>query len=570
MPLFSTLLTLLPNRLKHNPFFGLRALRRLLLLVLLAAVGAAPARAQTVDDFQARTFTDAQGHVLPYRLFVPAGYDPARKYPLVLFLHGAGERGDDNRRQLSAQPAPLVFVRPENQAKWPAFMLAPQCPWGQSWNGWPTSEVVDWPLDASVQLVEALQREFPGIDASRLLVTGLSLGGFGTWDALTRYPGKFQKAVPICGGGNPALAPALVNEPIWAFQSADDNAVPVARTREMIGAIRALGGSPRYTEYCSNGLPCYGHFAWDPAYADPDLLPWLFGAPDPASAAASVPVPAPVPVPPAAPVALPVFGSATIVSGGVYKLTHQGTNQCLEVAGNSGAEGANVQQGTDNGQDGQRWVVTVQDDGYYKLRHQGTWMVMEVVSNSSDYGANVRQWVDNGTAAQRWQLAQLADGTYKLVHKGTDQALDVTGNGQGDGVNAQQWTDNGTGAQRWVLTLVSAPPGSSAVKGSSSNSLVAKPSVVAPAPLAARPLTVYPNPATEQLTMQTTLAAPAVATCTLTDPSGQLVRTQTAQPGAEGRVSVRFDVRGLAPGLYLLRVQQPGGPPQTQKVLVQP
>src|SRR5262245_5149353 len=105
-----------------------------LLLVLLVLGLPSPASAQTVDDFEARWYSDGT-NTIPYRLFVPADYDPKQSYPLVLFLHGAGERGTDNRRQLTGQTAPLVFVRPENQAKYPCFMLAPQCPPGGRWVG---------------------------------------------------------------------------------------------------------------------------------------------------------------------------------------------------------------------------------------------------------------------------------------------------------------------------------------------------------------------------------------------------------------------------------------------------
>ena len=253
----------------------------------LLALGAAPAaQAQSVDDFQARVFTTADGHQLPYRLFVPANYDPARKYPVVLFLHGLGERGTDNRAQLEATAAPLVFVRPENQARWPAFMVAPQCPPDELWSDLtsaspdyaPAAPNPTWPLAASVDLLQALGQEFAGIDAGRQIITGLSMGGSGTWDAITRYPGLFQKAVPVCGVGDPALAPAIAGLPLWTFHSADDPQMPVAKTRLMVQALRQAGGAPLYTEYCVNGLPCYGHAAWEPAYATPDLLPWLFGA----------------------------------------------------------------------------------------------------------------------------------------------------------------------------------------------------------------------------------------------------------------------------------------------------
>src|SRR5262245_24913042 len=207
-----------------------------LLLVLLVLGLPSPASAQTVDDFEARWYSDGT-NTIPYRLFVPTDYDPKQSYPLVLFLHGAGERGTDNRRQLTGQTAPLVFVRPENQAKYPCFMLAPQCPTTGSWaDGDGNPRISTWMALTLEAMFYEIFAEF-NIDYNRLYITGLSMGGFGTWDMVTRYPGLFAAAVPICGGGAEWLADQAVGTPIWAFHSSDDPVVPVARTRRMIAAI---------------------------------------------------------------------------------------------------------------------------------------------------------------------------------------------------------------------------------------------------------------------------------------------------------------------------------------------
>lgn len=221
----------------------------------------------TVDDFEAREYTDGT-NTIPYRLFVPVDYDPKQSYPLVLFLHGAGERGTDNRRQLTGQTAPLVFVQPENQAKYPCFMLAPQCPPGGGWAGGTNPST--WMRLTLEALFAELFWEF-NIDYTRMYITGLSMGGYGTWDMCTRYPGLFAAAVPICGGGNVSLADRCVGMAIWAFHSDDDTVVPVQRSREMIAAIFKAGGEPFYTEYTG-----YGHASWNPAYREPDLIPWMF------------------------------------------------------------------------------------------------------------------------------------------------------------------------------------------------------------------------------------------------------------------------------------------------------
>ncbi len=247
-----------------RPRPGILPLLALLLLGLVPRVSA-----QTVDDFEARTYTHG-GFTLPYRLWVPADYDPNQAYPLVLFLHGSGERGTDNRLQLTGQTAELVFVRPENQAQWPCFMMAPQCPLNDSWSNidgpYPTK-----PMHRTLKVIAQLMNEF-NIDPNRLYITGLSMGGFGTWDTITRYPGLFAAAVPIASGCDPNLAPLCVNTPIWAFHGAADTTVPVQEDRNMIAAIIAAGGDPMYTEY-----PGAGHVqSWNLAYAEPDLLPWLF------------------------------------------------------------------------------------------------------------------------------------------------------------------------------------------------------------------------------------------------------------------------------------------------------
>jgi predicted peptidase len=244
---------------------------RAIVLPLMMVILAIPsgARGQTVDDFEARSYTDGT-FTIPYRLFVPADYDPEQSYPLVLFLHGAGERGTDNRLQLTGQTAPLVFVRPENQAQWPCFMLAPQCPPGGNWANL-VQEQPATPMRLALESITDLMNEF-NIDPDRLYITGLSMGGFGTWDTITRYPGLFAAAVPIAGGGDVSLAYRCAQTPIWAFHGDADRTVPVERTREMIAAVIAAGGNPLYTEY-----PGAGHVdSWNLAYAEPDLLPWLF------------------------------------------------------------------------------------------------------------------------------------------------------------------------------------------------------------------------------------------------------------------------------------------------------
>ncbi|MES2790225.1 MAG: alpha/beta hydrolase-fold protein [Planctomycetota bacterium] len=227
--------------------------------------------------YEARVFQNEKGEKLNYRLMLPQGYEAngTAKYPLVLFLHGSGERGDDNQKQLIH--ATGEFATPENRQKYPAFVLAPQCPDGKRW------VEIDWTLGAHKQLPEdsatiklvleliaSLQKEYP-IDQQRQYLTGLSMGGFGTWDLLTRHPEMWAAAAPVCGGGDETVASQSVKVPVWAFHGDQDTVVKPHRSRNMIQAIKQAGGQTNYTEY--KGV---GHNSWAPAYADPKLLEWMF------------------------------------------------------------------------------------------------------------------------------------------------------------------------------------------------------------------------------------------------------------------------------------------------------
>ena len=245
------------------------------LVLLPLGLLAAPVPAEVAGQFELRTQTGADGASLPYRLLKPARIDPGAAYPLVLFLHGAGERGSNNTAQI--KNGVEHFASDANRAAYPCFVAVPQCPLNHKWSN------VDWsalsnslPSEPSTEMklamaiVDSLQREFR-IDARRIYVTGISMGGYGTWDAISRYPDRFAAAVPVCGGGDEKQAARLARLPIWCFHGDADTAVPVARSRNMIAAIQAAGGAPKYTEY-----PGVGHNAWDRAYADPALLAWLF------------------------------------------------------------------------------------------------------------------------------------------------------------------------------------------------------------------------------------------------------------------------------------------------------
>lgn len=225
------------------------------------------------DAFEARTQQGADGSKLLYRLLKPADAStPGVKHPLLIFLHGAGERGDDNQAQLTWGKQFML----DAARQYGCFVVVPQCPNGKKWVevdwGKPTHLMPEGASESMKLVLEAvagLQKEF-SIDADRLYVMGLSMGGYGTWDTIERYPDMFAAAVPICGGGDETAA-GRIKTPVWAFHGDKDPAVPVVRTRNMIAAIKAAGGEPKYTEY-----PGRGHDSWIPAMGDPELSKWLF------------------------------------------------------------------------------------------------------------------------------------------------------------------------------------------------------------------------------------------------------------------------------------------------------
>lgn len=233
------------------------------------------------DVIQERTYNyksdDGAGHSFKYRLLAPDRIEPEKKYPVVLFLHGAGERGDDNKAQLKYLPT--WMAEPKMRAAYPCFLIAPQVPNNQKWvnapwdkkTGQPLPEKMSDSINIAVGILDEILKTEPA-DPDRVYLTGLSMGGYGTWDLAERMPKHFAAAVPICGGGDDTKAERLVGLPLWAWHGDADPAVPVERTRQMIEAIKKAGGHPKYTE-----LPGVGHDSWTKAYTDPQgAIPWMF------------------------------------------------------------------------------------------------------------------------------------------------------------------------------------------------------------------------------------------------------------------------------------------------------
>ena len=221
--------------------------------------------------FVERGFVCASNESMCYLLFVPAHYDSSKKYPLVLWLHGGGARGDNPKTILSWGDGhgPLFLARPDNQSNHPCFVLAPQCPAGKLW----ADPYSDQPLDQIrlvLEMLDSIEKEF-SIDSKRLYVIGISMGGYATWDIIARRPSRFAAAVPICGGGNPIKASRMVKTAIWAFHGEKDDLVKVEESREMIKAVQKTGGKVKYTEY--KGV---GHSVWEQAFNEPGFLEWIF------------------------------------------------------------------------------------------------------------------------------------------------------------------------------------------------------------------------------------------------------------------------------------------------------
>ncbi len=248
----------------------------LVILTLLTPCLGANAEAFT-ELTHTYTGGDYKAEAFKYRLMKPAKIEQGKKYPLILSLHGAGERGRDNTRQLKFLPE--MMAKAEYRKKYPCFLLAPQCRGGKQWVGTPWSRKVSLPMAkqpshqmrVAVAILLKTIREMP-VDTHRVYLTGLSMGGYGTWELAARHPQWFAAVAPLCGGGDEKQAPKLVGKPLWAFHGDRDGAVPVERSRTMIEAIKKAGGKPKYTEYKGAG-----HGIWTRAYQDPQgVIPWMF------------------------------------------------------------------------------------------------------------------------------------------------------------------------------------------------------------------------------------------------------------------------------------------------------
>ena len=234
-----------------------------------------------LDIYEKREFKYAEGQVLPYRILYPANYDKSKKYPLLLFLHGAGERGKDNEKQLTW--GSKLFITEENRKNFPAIVIMPQCPEESFWAVTKIDRTTtplkiefdytappNWPLAAANELVKKVINE-EAVDKKQVFISGLSMGGMGTFESVYRYPELYAAALPICGGGDVNHYDKRVAKvPFWIFHGAADAVVDPQLSRNMVEKLKSLKADVKYTEY-----PGVNHNSWINAFAEKDYLSWM-------------------------------------------------------------------------------------------------------------------------------------------------------------------------------------------------------------------------------------------------------------------------------------------------------
>jgi predicted peptidase len=242
-------------------------------LILILIVLAATTSFAQESLFSPMKFSNRKGDTLNYRFLFP-DFDPSQKYPLVIFLHGSGERGNDNIAQLKW--GALNFATDYNLKLYKAFVIAPQCPENETWGNFRRGLDVKYSDTATkvtsmlLNLIDSTIKRF-AIDTNRIYITGLSMGGIGTFDLIMRRPNLFAAAAPVCGAGDTSKANVIKHIPMWIFHGANDFTVSPKYSLDMVYALTKAGAHPGYTQY-----PSVGHFSWIAAYSDPMLMEWLF------------------------------------------------------------------------------------------------------------------------------------------------------------------------------------------------------------------------------------------------------------------------------------------------------
>lgn len=238
--------------------------------------------AQDFSSFLKKQYIDSKGDTIPYRILYPDHYDQTKKYPLILFLHGGGERGKDNEKQLIN--GVKLFLDSAIRKEFPAIVIAPQCPQDSYWAS-VKFERTKYPLDLDfnykyeitkgLRLAMALTQQIikeEKVDKSKIYITGLSMGGMGSLEAVYRYPNLFAAAAVVCGGGDvKAYSKKQTKTAFWLYHGDADSVIPVKHSQEMFERLKSLKADANYTEYAG-----VNHNSWDNAYAPPAFVEWMF------------------------------------------------------------------------------------------------------------------------------------------------------------------------------------------------------------------------------------------------------------------------------------------------------
>lgn len=230
-----------------------------------------------VAKFERHSFTH-DTTTLNYRLFKPAVIQESKNYPLILTIHGAGERGNDNEKQIAWHGIATAWADSAAQERNPCFILSPQCPEGNRWvdadwtPGYYNQDTVQMSneLQTVHKLIQQIISDYP-IDTNRLYITGLSMGAQGAWDFITRYPDLFAAAIPMSGGGDPKKMERIKHLPLWVFHGTMDKAVSVNGLRKVVTALKSHGSNVIFTELADGQ-----HVIWKPLYENRLLQDWLF------------------------------------------------------------------------------------------------------------------------------------------------------------------------------------------------------------------------------------------------------------------------------------------------------
>ncbi|MFP5042540.1 alpha/beta hydrolase-fold protein [Parasediminibacterium sp. JCM 36343] len=251
------------------------------ILALLVLALAQTLSAQDLNLYEKKWFI-SKGDTMPYRLLLPYNYDPAKKYPLILFMHGSGEKGNNNSTQLAN--CGRAFLKDSVRKNYPAFVLIPQCALKSNWVEdrrikdsagkyvlvMPPNEKPTKAMLLLQKLVKRILHDYP-VNKKQLYVGGLSLGGMGTYDIVHRKPKLFAAAFPICGAADTSFAPKFKHVKWWVFHGANDHAVTPEFDKNIVATMQRLNIPVQFTLY-----PNTGHNSWDKALADPKLFEWLF------------------------------------------------------------------------------------------------------------------------------------------------------------------------------------------------------------------------------------------------------------------------------------------------------